>query len=73
MENKNTLFLQHLLQLIQQEADEISSMSSAPDSFEAGKAFGFYQIMEYILECSRVFGIPLSELGISDFDPDKLL
>ncbi len=73
MENNNTIFLQHLLQLIQEEADQISTMSSASDSFEAGKAFGFHQIMGYVLECSRIFEIPLRELGIVDFDPDKLL
>lgn len=72
-ESKNTHFLQHLLQLIQEEANKINAMSESPNSFEAGKALGFHQIMGYVLECSKVFGIPLSDLGISDFNPDKLL
>jgi hypothetical protein len=72
-EGKKELFLQHLLQLIKERANELSPMSNALNDFEAGQAIAYHEVMDYVLECSRIFDLPLSELGIYDFNPDKLL
>ncbi|GAO45400.1 hypothetical protein [Flavihumibacter petaseus] len=73
MNEKMTLILKHLVQLIRNRADELAPMSKASNDFEAGKAMAYYEVTGYIVECCRIFDIAISDLSNEDLDPDKLL
>lgn len=66
-------FIQHFITVLKERIDELSPMSKAPNEFEAGKSLAYHEIADLVIECSRVFNINLNDVGINDFDPDKLL
>lgn len=76
MKKNNTveyLYLQHLITLIKDNMKTLPSMSNAVNDFESGKSLAYYEIADFIAECSQLFSLPLSDLGITEFNPDSLL
>lgn len=74
-DNNSTIknFLTHLVILIKDNMEKQSPMSMAPNSFEEGKSLAYHEVADLVLECSRIFDFPLTELGINDFNPDGLI
>ncbi|SFF33252.1 hypothetical protein [Spirosoma endophyticum] len=71
--SKKELFLGHLIQLIQENMRATTSASKAKTDFDAGKSLAYYEVADLIIECSNVFNVPLSDLGITNFEADRLL
>ncbi|WEK34569.1 MAG: hypothetical protein P0Y53_18945 [Candidatus Pseudobacter hemicellulosilyticus] len=66
-------FFRHFIKLIEEGIRKQTPMSKAPSDFESGKALAYHEIADMIVECSRIFNIPLNTLGIEDINPDILL
>jgi hypothetical protein len=66
-------FLRHLITLIRDKVHQQIPMSKAANDFESGKSLAYHEIADVVLECSRIFNVPLRSLGVSDLDPDMLL
>lgn len=66
-------FLRHLILLIKENMEKQSQMSKSKNDFESGKSLAYYEVGGFVCECSRLFNIPLSSLGITDFNPESLL
>ena len=71
--NKEREFLVHLITLIREGMSRTNPASSASSESEAGRALAYHEVGDYVVECSRVFEVPLSSLGIDGFDPEKVL
>ena len=46
---------------------------SAGREFEAGKAFAFVEVLSLVHHQTEVFGVPLDEIGLAEFDEDREL
>jgi hypothetical protein len=66
-------FLQHLIILIKENLGTQVPMSKTSNDFDAGKSLAYHEVADLVMECSRLFNVPLANLGIADFDPDVLL
>lgn len=70
---KEQYFLRHLLTLIDTEVNELDPLSKNKSDFESGRTIAYYEVADFIVECSRLFEVPLEDLGLVGFNPDKLL
>jgi len=73
MENVERRFIQHFVAVLKEQMEGLSPMSEAPNEFEAGKSLAYHEVADLVVECSRVFNVNLNDIGIEDFNPDKLL
>lgn len=67
------LFLNHYVTLIKEQLDSIVSSEKPVSEFESGRKLAYYEVADLILECSRLFNVPLSGLGIENFDPNNYI
>lgn len=72
-EDNFKLFLGNYITLIKEQLDNIVSSEKPMSQFERGRKFAYYEAADLILECSRIFNIPLSDFGIENFDPDNYI
>ncbi|TDW97163.1 hypothetical protein [Dinghuibacter silviterrae] len=72
-DNVEYLFLSHLVTLIKERIDELGTTSQAKDLYESGQRIAYYEVGGFVMECCNVFNISLADIGISDFDPEKLI
>jgi hypothetical protein len=71
--NVENRFLGHLIMVIKEKMEDLPPMSKAKNEFEAGRSLAYHEVADIIVECSRLFNVSLKDLGITDFNPDKLL
>lgn len=71
--DKSRVFLEHLLLLLKSRIDELPAMSNTSNQFDSGISFAYHEVACYVKECSEIFGIKLDDLGVLDFNPDKML
>ena len=67
-----TFYLQDLGLLIKEEAIEAKARQVASgDSYDSGYLMAFYGVVSLMQSQAKGFDIPLSDINLSDIDPDK--
>lgn len=66
-------FLNDLIALLREEALLAKAAGQRGDLFDKGRQQAYYEVLSLIVQQAQAFGIPLSRLGIENFNPDSEL
>ena len=67
LKSKEELFIGHFIDVFKEHLDEIHPLAQSPNDFESGKSMAYYEIGSLIIECSKIFKVPLE-----DFNQDEI-
>ena len=76
MNSTYSLYLRDLIGQLRDEAfsaAEESRKAPVSDSFDAGRAMAYVEVLDRIKNQAIAFQIPLAELDLEDFEPHSLL
>lgn len=59
--------------LIQAAKDKGALVSVESDDYHIGETMSWYRILSIVIDEAEVYDVPLSELGLANYNPDDLL
>ena len=71
MTNELQNYLSDLVLLLREKVAEAKNNSSLGDEQQKGRHWGLYEALSLVHQQAIAFGIPLDEIGMKNFDPDK--
>lgn len=70
---KKLFFLQDLVYLLKEKIENFKSKETSDDEFTKGIIMGLYESLDLIKQQASAFEIPLSEIGLENYDLESFL